>query len=174
MKERFLIKGLVALMVLATTNLSAFAKDNKDKNDCSIGVCHFELISNNSIDKFADILAALNKSADGDETVEVKSLSQCKDLSKKQFEHMFYDGQPAKGKEEVMNDPSMSITSSTLKYAVVNKDYIIREVRLSVTYNGGLIKKATPTKSTIFTMVQDKNSCELKQMIKGNPFAINK
>ncbi len=174
MKEKLLFKTLVGLMLMATINLPSFAKDDRNKNDCSIGVCHFELISNNSIDKFADILAALNKSADGDETVEVKSLSQCKDLSKKQFEHMFYDGQPAKGKEEIMNDPSMSITSSTLKYAVVNKDYIIREVRLSVTYNDGLIKKATPTKSTIFTMVQDKSSCELKQMIKGNPFAINK
>lgn len=174
MKEKFFIKGFITLMVLATINLPTFAKDTKDKNDCSIGVCHFELISNNSIDKFADILAALNKSADGDQTVEVKSLSQCKDLSKKQFEHMFYDGQPAKGKDEVFNDPSMSITSTTLKYAVINKDFIIREVRLSVTYNGGLLKAGTPTKSTIFTLVQDKKTCELKQMIKGNPFAINK
>lgn len=165
------VTGLMSFMliVLAGTPLHA-----KDKNDCSIGVCNFEIISNDNIDKFADILAALNKSADGDQTVEVKNLKQCKDLSQKQFEHMFYDGKPAKEKEEMMNNPSMSITTQALKYAIINKDYVIREVRLTVQYHGGLIKAGTPAKSKIFTLVQDKSSCELKQMIKGNPFAINK
>lgn len=171
MKER-LLKKILFIYLLSLVLGSAFAAE--DKNDCSIGICHYELIENNNIDKFADILSALNKSADGDKTVEIKNLNQCKQLSQKQFEHMFFNGNPKAGKQEIDNDGSLSIFFKPLKLAIINKDYIIREVSISVQYPPGLFKAASSPKSTLFTLVQDKKNCELKQMIKGNPFTINK
>lgn len=165
------LKLSIATITFALLGTGAYAED---KNNCEIGICHFELISNNKIDQYENILAALNKSENADSTVEIKSISKCKDLAEKQFHHMFFDGKPEKGKEELYQDPSIVITDQVLKKAIINKDFIIREVRLTVQYPGGLVKPNSPAKSTLFTLVQDKNTCELKQLIKGSPFFINK
>lgn len=156
--------------ILLSLNLNAY------EPDCSIGVCNnTDLIKGKSLDQFQGIINALNKSADGDQTVAVKKLKTCDELNFKQLAHMLF------GNSLAFYELAQGAYSShivTGKYAVINKDYIIKEVKLKVSEDRRTIFKPTNEhyiqKEKQYTFVQDRYTCELVKFYEGKPFGINK
>lgn len=178
-----MMRTLKSVLLLSSILLPlAVSAKEKDLNNCSIGVCNFELIGNPSLDQFQALeeqISSINDkmvSKDLKKEIEIKKTSECKKVSKEQFFHMFYMGQPQDGSEYDYH----SNVSNTLKYKklqAISKDYIIYEVELRRNQINATIPnmKAKDSNYTYdVTLIQKRGSCELVKYVKGSPFNINR
>lgn len=160
---------------LSSTGQSAV----KDYSDCSIGICNFEEVNNPDLKQFEKLQNQLssiyNKSVSDENDIEIKKTKECKKITKKQFLHMFYGGDPKDG----MEYDDYSNVSHDIKYQkfqAISKEFIVYEVKVSTReVRANLFNMKAPDRYSTeeMTLIQKRGSCELVKYLRGTPFSIN-